>query len=174
VRVCFQQSISLRDCNNVIALTHIELLVGCAVPVWIWSYLNFSGDFSREFSTLRLLPHLGWITVGIGDSVVSRALIHFAQCSQAAIVGKFLGRHRWIPENSSLKLYFGSSVARRTVEGSVGCYLAMILTSYGRIFSSSFFTFGSDFALYLARTDSIPNLVGNTGRSFGDCLMTIP
>lgn len=53
-----------------IALTHIELLLGCAIPVWIWVIilLNYKGEL---LTSIRLLPHLGWLTVGIGDTAVS-------------------------------------------------------------------------------------------------------
>lgn len=63
-------NITLRDCNNLIALTHIELLLGCAIPVWIWCYLRSSPEIDLFPSSLKLLPHLGWVTVGIGDSMV--------------------------------------------------------------------------------------------------------
>lgn len=49
---------------------------------------------------------------------------------KAAIFGKFLGSHRWISRGNSFRIYFGSPVSRRTIEGSMGCYIAMILTSY--------------------------------------------
>ena len=74
-----------RDIHSAMALTHIELLLGCAVPVWMWCTLLVMMDSTgshdvctgacplslRCMNTLRLLPHMGWITVGLGDAMVS-------------------------------------------------------------------------------------------------------
>lgn len=65
------------------ALTHIELLLGCAVPVWLWCAILVNipptaaagiledNVIASHLGMLRFLPHIGWITVGVGDAMVS-------------------------------------------------------------------------------------------------------
>ena len=64
--------------------SHISLLLACALPMWLWGFLIkffahsaesliFSSHNKMVFSTpivYTLLPHLGYVTVGIGDTVV--------------------------------------------------------------------------------------------------------
>jgi len=90
-----------RDASRALTLTHIQLAVGCALPVWCASILITSESYEvmksrRALSTL--LPHLGWISVGVLDAV-------------SAVVGKACGRFRW-PGTS------------RTLEGTMAGFLA--------------------------------------------------
>jgi dolichol kinase len=57
-----------------------------------------------------IVPNLGWISVGIGDSF-------------AAIIGNYYGRNKWK----------GTS---RTMEGSCGMFLSMIIVSFLLLFFS--------------------------------------
>lgn len=73
----------LRDIVRGIAVTHIYLLIACAVPLAMYVYiisgysLNVPNDSAVErlssssSSSLPLLPYLGCILIGIGDSFVS-------------------------------------------------------------------------------------------------------
>lgn len=126
--------------------SNISLLVGSALPLFIWasfindfhrsSTANSIGDYSirkpyhpdilesknnnrMDSSNIILLeavgplfPHLGWITVGVGDSF-------------AAIIGYHFGRHRW-------------KGSFRTIEGSLGMFLSMFLVSIFIIFSTKY------------------------------------
>lgn len=59
--------------------SHINLLLACAIPVWVWgvfvaSILTYSAHFPVLSSLPRifsLLPNVGYVTVGIGDTMVS-------------------------------------------------------------------------------------------------------
>ena len=64
---------------------HIYLLLACAIPVWIWGVLQcyipterdgidkqWSGSGSERMVVLRLIPFIGCIAVGLGDSMVYR------------------------------------------------------------------------------------------------------
>lgn len=67
----FDQFIDERDVCRGMAVTHIYLLVGCALPVWVAMVLNKRNKNGTSGATVDLLlPHLGWIVIGIGDSFV--------------------------------------------------------------------------------------------------------
>lgn len=131
----YEMFLDSRDCKRSWTSSNISLLVGCAFPAFICAHWlqppqcflagsdqqggdNMSGscglrgsEHSRFLQALRpLLPHLGWITVGVGDSV-------------AAIIGSQFGRHKWK----------GTS---RTVEGSVAMFLSMFFVSLYVVHSS--------------------------------------
>ena len=55
-----------RDKVRGIAVTHLYLLVGCAIPVWCVLVTGISDC---------VLPHFGWLTIGIGDSFVILLII---------------------------------------------------------------------------------------------------
>lgn len=73
-----------RDTSRGIAVTHLYLLLGCAAPVWATVYIVSLAELTDEGYSVRnnsfenrdlkaichILPHLGWIIVGIGDSFV--------------------------------------------------------------------------------------------------------
>ncbi len=94
--------------NRGLVLTHIYLLLGIAIPVWIWVILlinqpcgekinrlvfnSFSRDNNNNYPPPQetivninrteyyyhkyylIIKHLGWITIGIGDSMVSKMI----------------------------------------------------------------------------------------------------
>eukprot|EP01041_Mallomonas_annulata_P004331 gene4331-8619_t len=147
LRSYYETFLDNRDARGLV-LTHIYLLLGCATPIWIAAYVYNTVDQSYSFSSSYhgygrygswpLLPHLGWITVGVGDAVVSQwvrqsvlddvILLLFLTCCvlivfmmsiptvTAAVVGRRFGRTKW-PGTS------------RTMEGSAGGFLAMLLAS---------------------------------------------
>jgi len=100
---------------------HLHLLIGCAIPIvlkacWESAVWRATSDQSIELTMGKkewilptllhrtpLLPHLGWIVIGVGDSV-------------AAIIGTKYGKHFWLN-------------TKRSVEGSVGMLLSMIIAT---------------------------------------------
>jgi dolichol kinase/preprotein translocase subunit SecG len=88
-------------------VTHIALIVGCAIPLWFQHhYLSMNNNSSSLPSSLIhiLMPYLGIITLGAGDAV-------------GAIYGSFYGKMRW-PES------------KRSVEGSIAMLLSMLVSVY--------------------------------------------
>jgi hypothetical protein len=108
-----------RDVDRGLVLTHIYLLLGIALPVWLWAVLagkqegwfETSGpvDYAASDPHLKLLKHLGWITVGAGDAM-------------GAFVGIYCGRTSWPKRAQS---------SSRTVEGSLGCFITMLACTAG-------------------------------------------
>jgi dolichol kinase len=84
-----------------IAVTHIALIMGCAFPCWVYQLLQQTTSLLCDNKMLALLPYLGLVVLGIGDSV-------------GAICGIIFGRHHW-PSST------------RTMEGSVCMLLSMVL-----------------------------------------------
>ena len=82
-----------------LAITHITLIAGCAIPLWMSQILNVTDDSSW---LMHLLPYVGVLVLGIGDSV-------------GAIAGIKFGRHSW-PGGSS-----------RTLEGSFCMFVSMFV-----------------------------------------------
>jgi dolichol kinase len=83
-----------RDSGSLI-LTHLYLLVGCAAPVWLYTPANPSEDVHF------LLPYLGVLLVGLGDSF-------------ASLAGMYLGRIKW-PHT------------KKTVEGTMAAVAVVLL-----------------------------------------------
>merc|ERR1712216_965125 len=78
-------------------LTHIYLLLGCALPVWYAFFAHHGGAFSAR----ALLSALSGVAVtGVGDAA-------------ASVVGSSIGRLRW-PRN------------KKTLEGSAAMALSVI------------------------------------------------
>jgi dolichol kinase len=94
-----------KDHRTGMILSHCYLILGCAIPLAYATILEIL--INQQQQTLshshRLLRHLGWISVGIGDTA-------------GAVVGIHYGKHRWM----------GS---RKTWEGSAGGFIAMMLAS---------------------------------------------
>lgn len=84
-----------RDVGSLI-LTHLYLLVGCAAPVWLYSPAKGSGE-----DVHFLLPYLGVLLVGLGDSF-------------ASLAGMYLGRIKW-PHT------------KKTVEGTMAAVAVVLL-----------------------------------------------
>ena len=86
-------------------ISHIALVAGCAMPLWIIQYYNFfcAGDnTSLPFSFNVLVGLWGVWVLGIGDAM-------------GAIIGKSFGRYKW-----------GSN--SRTMEGSMAMFLSLCLS----------------------------------------------
>jgi dolichol kinase len=88
--------------NGGLAVTHIALIFGCAFPLWLNQWLQYAkgSTFQPDNILLALIPFLGIITLGVGDSI-------------SAIIGVNFGRLHW-PGGS------------RTVEGSICMFLSMV------------------------------------------------
>ena len=103
-----------------LAVTHIALIMGCALSLWVnqllqqmrisssedWPPSRFTEDIwsSSDDKFLAQLPFLGLVVLGVGDSV-------------GAICGIKFGRHKW-PGGTS-----------RTLEGSICMFLSMMLVT---------------------------------------------
>ncbi|KAL6042280.1 dolichol kinase [Balamuthia mandrillaris] len=82
-------------------LTHIHLLLGCAIPVWFFSSsLSYPPPLTSFY---RLLPFVGVLIVGIGDSL-------------ASLVGRCFGSCKW-PRT------------KKTVEGTASAVVGVLLCS---------------------------------------------
>lgn len=88
--------------NGGLAITHITLIVGCAMPLWMYQTVNVTDDSSV---LVHLVPYLGVLVLGIGDSA-------------GAIAGITFGRHHW-PGASS-----------RTLEGSLCMFVSMFILCF--------------------------------------------
>ena len=84
-----------------LAITHITLILGCAIPLWAYKIVNITDD--SRFLT-RLFPYVGVLVLGVGDSA-------------GAVAGIIFGRHSWP----------GSS---RTIEGSCCMFVSMVICLY--------------------------------------------
>ena len=104
----FALFIDRRDNNRGMVLSHIYLLLGIAIPVWAYGYLSLHCSAWEGMNGLKYLKHIGWISVGVGDSF-------------AAYIGTLYGKTKW-------RLYNGKRLSR-SIEGSVACYSSMVLTS---------------------------------------------
>jgi dolichol kinase len=81
-------------------VSHVALLLGCAVPLWCY---EVAGASTTE-TLPPLLPFVGVILLGVGDAL-------------GAVVGLCLGRTRWSTTNA------------RTVEGSVAMLLGQMVAA---------------------------------------------
>lgn len=79
----FKQFVDEKD-SGILTLTHIYLLVGFSLPIWIVNDLRSDLIFAS-----------GLITIGIGDTM-------------ASFVGYLFGKHRW---KNSMKTYEGTMAA---------------------------------------------------------------
>ena len=128
----FSLFVDARDKDRQLALTQIQLLVACALPVWLAAYTFDSSSSSRSSSSSSssfllsaassppIIAHLGWVVVGVGDGM-------------AAVIGKTYGRHRW-PESRSDKVKVsngsnGSNGSGRTLEGSLAAWISSMFAA---------------------------------------------
>ena len=108
---------------------HISLLVGSASSIWFYAALclkpskqaSLHTASSREWLLLSLLPHLGLISIGIGDAC-------------AAIAGSVYGIRRWRSHLTDWLLNArggdgSTSVIARTYLGSCACFASMLSVS---------------------------------------------
>lgn len=83
-------------------LTHLYLLLGCAIPVWLSGPgVQEVGDPAFGANIYGILPHAGLISLGVGDAVVRNstrarvtpALLRYNSAHLRAFV---TGRLRWL------------------------------------------------------------------------------
>ena len=125
-----------RDRSRPLTVTHIYLLIGCAAPCVLASLIRTfpaadaaaaaaaaaaAGTVSASVSVpaMQLLRHLGWLSVGVGDSA-------------AAIVGTACGRHKWTRAGSG-----GGGGGGRSIEGSLACLLSMVAAGVSVMLATS-------------------------------------
>lgn len=124
--------------NGGLAATHIALIFGCAFPLWVNQWLP-KENFSTTYPLLAMLPFLGLLTLGVGDSI-------------SAIIGVNFGRLHW------------SGGSSRTIEGSICMFLSMmciVMVVYHRFSVFDFFEVGVPLlviTLIEASTSQIDNL----------------
>jgi dolichol kinase len=91
-----------KDAANGLVISHMALILGCALPLWISELLNVVTDSTT--SAQRVLLQLwGVLSLGIGDAM-------------GAIVGVLFGRTCWSRDNS------------RTLEGSMSMWVSLLLS----------------------------------------------
>ena len=94
-----------KDDANKLVISHMALILGCAIPLWISQLASFGNhsDKGESIVVVLLLPLWGVISLGIGDAM-------------GAIVGVLYGNTKWSPSNP------------RTLEGSLAMWLSMMAT----------------------------------------------
>jgi len=98
--------VDYRDGGHII-LTHLYLLLGCAIPLWIHPS---STPYSLVLPSLA--PYAGILVIGVGDAL-------------AALIGTRYGRHRWANSSKTLE---GSLAA------VVGVFTTMLTLRYLQIY----------------------------------------
>lgn len=89
-------------------LSHIYLLLGCAIPLWLVESRSLTIRFhnSENGRAIELLgASSGIVSIGIADTF-------------AAMVGHMFGRNKWFLNNPKRK---------KTIEGSIGCLLGCLI-----------------------------------------------
>ena len=92
-----------KDKGECIIISHVFLIVGCAIPLWIDQVISSTNDDDADFSSSSsslLLAEFGVISIGVGDAM-------------GAVIGKSIGKHHW-------------GMNQRTLEGSLAMWLSMI------------------------------------------------
>jgi dolichol kinase len=92
-----------KDEETAIIVSHIFLIVGCAMPLWINEVLQSSGGKSS-----LLLAQFGVLCIGIGDAM-------------GAVIGKCMGKHIWGRNNRTLEGSFAMLVSM-IASGAFCCY----------------------------------------------------
>ena len=86
-------------------VTHIALILGCAMPLWFHKHYSLlRDDVDVNESIHYVMPYLGIIILGIGDA-------------GAAYVGSVLGKIKW-PES------------KRTLEGSLAMLISVLVSTF--------------------------------------------
>ncbi len=102
VRSYYKLFLDHNDCQD-LAVTHIALLFGCALPLWLTD-----GTGATTCSPFPLngpsLSSSGILVLGIGDSA-------------SALIGSTYGRWRWIKATNH----------HRTVEGSIAMFISLLM-----------------------------------------------
>jgi dolichol kinase len=106
-----------RDLRGPVVISHIFLLIGCAVPLWLsLAGTSLSGEYpwrGWEASTRDSSMIAGVICVGMGDAA-------------ASLIGRRYGRHKWIWSGG------------KSIEGSIAFAFAVSVgLSFGKIWLAS-------------------------------------
>lgn len=88
IEECFKTFRDEKD-TGPLTLTHIYLLVGISIPIWIHP--------TEELSSLA--PFSGIISIGFGDTA-------------ASLVGNLIGRHKWSKSKKTLEGSVGAIIAQ--------------------------------------------------------------
>ncbi|CAD7963236.1 unnamed protein product [Amoebophrya sp. A25] len=115
--------IDTRDAGTVI-LTHMYLLLGCAVPVW-YAFFVHGGIFQARSLLIALS---GLTCTGVGDSF-------------ASIVGTSCGKHRW------------PGGLKKTIEGSLGFFVSAFAFQAIMLYILGFHNLSTESWLRLALAD---------------------
>lgn len=122
-----------KDHDDIVVVSHMALILGCAMPLWIYECIDV--HVSNETTPL-LLPLFGILVLGVGDSL-------------AALVGTSFGKNQWPSRNIT-----------RTLEGSAAMWLGMALCCwYGGISARTWLPAVTFTTLFEAFTTQIDNLV---------------
>ena len=115
-------------------VTHISLILGCALPCWTFSLIQCVG-LGDKYDFGVLLRMLGVLSIGVGDSF-------------GALVGLTFGRCRWPGSN-------------RTIEGTLALACSMLVSMYffTNNVDQSLIIITVLVALLEAATDQVDNLV---------------
>lgn len=105
----YNQFLDEKDQSGKIVLSHIYLLLGIAIPFWLWLVLKQQASGEAFFlvptivENLRIMKHFGWLTLGLGDSM-------------SALGGRAYGSFKWpLPH------------CNKTFEGSLIGFVSMIM-----------------------------------------------
>lgn len=90
-------------------LSHIYLLVGCALPLWI-IFPSSILEESHTHLSASLAATSGVVSVGLGDAM-------------ASLIGHRYGKTKWITKSSETY----SSMSKKSVEGSIGYVVGCLL-----------------------------------------------
>ena len=86
--------------GNGLVISHMALIVGCALPLWISEIIMVSQNSTLSPAIIALLQLWGVLSLGIGDAM-------------GAIVGVLYGRRKWSVQNA------------RTLEGSMAMWTSL-------------------------------------------------
>jgi dolichol kinase len=118
--------------HDLIIVSHMALVVGCAAPLWIAENCSWPSNSSGIKSFLSLW---GVLCLGVGDAM-------------GAVVGIFFGKHCWSASN------------RRTIEGSAAMFLSMATSCFVLLHDSTTWIPAVAFATLLeAWTLQLDNLI---------------
>jgi dolichol kinase len=85
------------------AFTHMALVIGCALPLWLQQICSIVDSSVLNSSDDYMIPFVGIIVLGVGDAA-------------GAVVGSMVGKYKW-PHS------------RKTMEGSVVMLVSMVISS---------------------------------------------
>lgn len=148
IEKCFESFRDDKD-SGYLTLTHIYLLVGCALPLWIYP----------TNAVHSLLPYSGLISIGFGDTA-------------ASVVGSLFGRNHWPDSLRTVEGSFAAAIAQ--VVASIWMWDSMnpeIALSAGELFGIFIV---SNFVSYVeASTSQIDNLFLPVYHNLSMCILRL-